>query len=165
MPPKDPSKIKNVTGFPTRENTPRVNQQRMLPTAVPTRVLGKIISGAPESTALGSGNSSGVVTVSATSSRSVVFTTFDIYNRVILSVPDVAIYFGSISEANQWPNLTYNMGNFPVCIFNDWGRTNNVNSATRVQMYNTTASPIDVIVVMRARLIINPSGGQEDSNV
>lgn len=157
-------KVKNKTGFPPRENRPRVAQQVILPAAVKQRILGEFITGSPAPNNLGSGVSA-TITVPSGASRSALITTSDNFNRTIMTSPDVAIYVGSISEATQWPNASQNMGNFPVSVFNDWGLTNNVNSVTRVQMYNNTGGSLDVIVAARIRLIKNPVAGGDSPNV
>lgn len=157
--------IKNITGFPDRQNNPRVNQQRILPSAVKSRSFGAIIFGSPSSNALGSGVNSGVITISNATNRSVAITASDAFKRTLLVSPDIAIFIGSVTSANQWPNSTYHMGNLPITIFNDWGLTNNVNTVTRVGIYNNTGSSRDVIIVYRARFIRNPVAGETDANV
>ncbi len=159
-----PQVIQDVSGFPDRVNKPRVNQQRMLPTAVPTRVLGQIISGAPESTTPGTGVSSGVLTIGNGNTATIQYTTSSVLNRTLLAVRDVGVYLGSISDATQWPNATINMRTFPISIYNDWGQTDNVNVVTRVHLYNNTGSSQNIIVVSRARIIINPVGGSNERN-
>lgn len=157
--------IKDKSGLPQQSNVPRTNQQHLLPSAVKQRQLGEIITGNPDSTAPGSGVSTGVFVMANTTSASVVFTLQDFQDRVTLVSPDVAVFFNTISAVTEWPNGSQNMGNFPVCIFNDWALTDNANTKTRIQMYNNTGGPLNVIVVYRARVITNPVSGAETDNV
>lgn len=160
--------IKNTTGFPDKENSPRVNQQQMLPAAIKQRLLGEIIGSSTGTVKAGSGTSS-TSTIPDATSASFLFTTTDNFNRVILVVPDVAIYVhataATVSSANQWPNATYGAGNMPVTVINDWGLTNNVNFVCRVVVRNNTGGSVNVIVVYRGRIITNALAGSEAANV
>lgn len=117
--------------------------------------IGDIITGNPASTNLGTGLSSGAATIADASSLSYIFTLTDNYNRVLVAIPDIAIYVDGSAVANQWPNTTYGMGNMPITWFNDWGLTNNVNTVTRVVVRNNTGGSRSVTVIVRWRLITN----------
>lgn len=157
--------IEDTPAFPAESNKPRVKQQDLLPAAVKQRLLGNIITGYPESLAAGSGVVTAVYGVA--DSTTVYFTNVlsDNFGRVILAVPDISIYIGSISAANQWPNASVGMGNMPIHTRNDWGKTNNVNVVTEIAVRNNTGSPQDVIVVIRLRIISNAVGGRATGNV
>lgn len=158
--------IPNVTGFPPSENNPRVNQQQLLPAAIKERLLGNIISGNPVSTEAGSGNAS-TLTIPDASTGYVRNTLTDNFGRVLLAVPDISVYIGSISAATQWPSdsLSIGMGNMPLHVRNDWGRTDNVNVVNEIAIRNNTGSSQDVIVVLRWRIITNAVGGKVTGNV
>ncbi len=157
--------IKNVTGFEQPENRPRVNQQRMLPTAVPSRVLGEIISSEPEGTELGTATTA-TVTIPDASSANITITTTDALRRVLLGVPDVAVYIDSVTVANQWPTASYGGGNMPIYFFpGDWGLTDNRNLKSKLVIRNNTGGARDVIVKYRVRIINNPVGGGDGTNV
>lgn len=169
--------VSNKTGFQPTENRPRVNQQRMLPTAVPTRILGQIISGNPDSTQLGSGNfvtDSGTTTLTVANATSLTISLSlnDNFNRVIFAIPDFTIYTDTttpgtptISSADQWPNSTYGMGNMPMSTWNDWGSGNNVGIVTKVVIRNNTGSDRKIKVIYRFRIITNPTSGGSGTNV
>ncbi len=157
--------IKNKTGLPPRENIARINQQRMLPTAVPTRILGQIIGGEPASTALGSATTA-TSTIPDASSGTFLITTADEFKRVLFGAPDVSIYIGSVTDANEWPNATYGMGNMPISFFPGvWGLSDNANVVSRLVIRNNTGGSVDVIIKYRIRLITNPVASQEQANV
>ena len=157
--------IKNQTGLPPTQNNPRVVQQRMLPTAVPTRILGRIIQTEPESLALG-GAITGATTMADASNSLFTFTLTDAFSRMLLSTPDISIFIGSVTSANKWPNATYHMGNLPISFFpGDWGDTNNTNVVSKLILRNLTGAPVDIIVKYRTRVIINPIGSQNGTNV
>lgn len=167
MKPKDMS-VQDVPAFAEQGNTPRVNQQSLLPAAIKQRLLGEIIGSSTGSLSLGSGVY-GSSTMPDATSASFLFTTTDSFNRVILVVPDVAIYVNAttatISTADAWPNNSYGQGNVPVTVFNDWGLTNNVNYVCRVGIRNNSGGSINVIVVYRGRIISNALAGQTGTNV
>ena len=157
--------IKNQTGLPPIQNNPRVIQQRMLPTAVPTRILGRIIQTEPESLALGAGVT-GTTTMADATNSVFTFTLADAFSRMLMGTPDVSIYIGSVTSANKWPNATYHMGNLPISFFaGDWGDTNNTNVVSKLILRNLTGAPVDIIVKYRTRVIINPIGSQNGTNV
>lgn len=159
--------IDNITGFPPRQNSPRVNQQSMLANAVTSHVLGGIISGNPESLKAGSGVSftdSGLTSIPNGESRTITTTLSDNFGRVLLAMPDEAIYINGTAAANQWPNATFNMTNVKVSFWNDWGYTNNINVVRRVSLVNNSGGAITVTYIYRWRIITNPIGGQTGAN-
>lgn len=119
--------------------------------------VGDVITGNPATTNLGAGTSSGVFTLLNTKTVRVAFTLSDNFRRVVLAVPDVSVYLGSISTANHWPTDAYNMVTLPVSAMNDWGNTDNVNVVNRVVITNNTGSDQDLVVVNRWRIITNSS--------
>lgn len=165
MNPDKPNTILNVSGFPDRKNDPRVKQQDLLPAAVKQRLLGNIITGYPESLAPGSGVITAAYGLSDSTTGYFTNVLSDNFGRVILAVPDISIYIGSISATTQWPNASVGMGNMPIHIRNDWGKTNNVNVVTEIAVRNNTGSAQDVIVVLRWRIITNAVGGKVTGNV
>lgn len=157
--------IEDISGFPTKTNSPRVSQQKLLPTAVQPRTFGDIILGNPASNELGSTATITSLVVPNGLSRTLYLTLSDDFNRTLFSVPDVALYLTTADAANQWPNATINMTNFPVSVMNDWGSTNNVNTVTLISMYNNSGSDRTIVFRARIRFIRNPKGGGSASNL
>jgi len=142
----------------------RLQANRIAGQAIHASKVGDMVTGNPASTNLGSGNSTGIQTIPDATSLSVLFTLTDNFGRVVMAIPDIAIYTDTttpgtptISAADTWPNSTYGMGNMPITSFNDWGATNNVNVVCRVVIRNNTGSQRAVIVVNRWRVITNAS--------
>lgn len=133
----------------------RTSDHLVLNGSINANKLGDIITGNPASTNLGSGISSGLSTIPNAMSLSFIFAVNDEYNRVIIAVPDIAIYVGSLDDANLYPNASYGYGNLPIAIYNDWALTDNVGVVTRVIVRNNTGAPVDVYVICRWRIITN----------
>lgn len=159
-----PDAITNVDAFPPNATVApeRTNQQKMLPTSVQTRLLGKLFSNNPSSNALGSGiyNS---INLPTASSASFLFTVADNAGREVIAVPYVAFYiFDTTSNSYlHWPNPSFGMGNMPTSVFNDWGNDNQFNTVTRAVIRNNTGSTQLVQAVCRFRIItvITNQGG------
>lgn len=156
-----PPSIDNVQGFDGASDPDRVSQQQIIPGFVRTRALGNII----DSSVSGLGNAlfgkgivpngfSGVFNLTVASSL----------NQVILAVPDVSFYIGSVAAANQWPTAAVGGGNFPIYVTtNDFGQTNNVDVVTRVVCRNNSGADQTVIVAVRWRIIANAAMQQSPS--
>lgn len=134
----------------------RINQQRVLPAAIQTRLIGNLFSNNPSSDAQGSGLQATTI-IPNSSSASFIFTLTDNQGRELIAVPDIAFYVGDeVDPSFQWPNRDHGMGNMPATVFNDWGLTNNKNVVTRAIMRNNSGSDQNVICVCRFRIIANP---------
>lgn len=145
-------------------NNTRMQANRLVGQAVHSSKVGDMVQGNPPSTNIGSGTSNGIQTIPDATSISVLNTLTDTFGRVLMAIPDIAIYTDkttagtpTISQADAWPNATYGAGNMPVTSFNDWGLTNNVNVVNRTVIRNNTGSQRAVIVIIRWRIITNAS--------
>lgn len=138
----------------------RVNQQYIRPQAVKDRNIGPIVT----SSHSGLGNADFVTaTVPNSSSRNIYFTLTDKQGRVMLAVPDVSVYIGSVTDANQWPTSTVGGGNFPVYVMNDFGQSDNVNVVTHVVCRNNTGVDQTIVVACRWRIVVNPANTFEQA--
>lgn len=170
---KSSIKTASVTSMQAALKSPsdaRMAAHRIVGQAMSSSKVGDMITGNPASTNIGSGNlvvdNTGSTSLTITNSSSITanITLTDTFNRVLLAVPDIAIYTDvttpgtpTISVADQYPNTTYGMGNMPIAIWNDWGLSDNVNVVTRVVIRNNTGSDRKVKIVYRFRIITNAS--------
>lgn len=143
----------------TAPSNTRIGQQNVRPNAVKSTALGPIVTSSHSGTGSGAGI---VATVPTGFSINILFTLTDNKGRAMLAVPDVSVYVpatstADITAANQWPNAVWGGGTLPVYVMNDWGRTDNSNVVTRVVVRNNGAINVSVIVVIRWRVITQPT--------
>lgn len=132
----------------------RMAAHRIIGQATSGSKIGDVVSGSPASTNLGTGTAL-TSTIADATSGTFNFTVTDNFSRVLLAVPDMAVYIGTPSAATLWPNTSFGMGNMPIAFFNNWGLTNNVNVVHTIVVRNNTGSPQTVTVIGRFRIITN----------
>lgn len=140
----------------------RIGQLDVKPSAINTRAIGNLVDSS--SPGLGRGSVASL-TIPDSASGTFAFTLTDNQKRVVMAVPDMSWYIGSISPATQWPNATYGMGNMRSAVWNDWGSTDNINVVTKLIVRNDTGSAQLVIAVCRWRIIRNAAAQFEQSQI
>lgn len=143
----------------------RVPQQKVIPNAVQTRMIGSLFSDNPSGINLGTANFSTSI-VPNSSSVTFNFSINNPNNNQLIAPPDVSVYIGGvISSSTQWPTQAVGGGNFPVYITpSDWGLSDNLTVVTRVTCRNNTGSDQLVTVAVRWRIITFPITAQPMAN-
>lgn len=134
----------------------RIVQQEVTPTAIKTRLTGGVYSSEPESTKVGTAVSAHYDNLATGSSISFYFTVRNSSGLPIIAVPDVAFYVGGPRNAGGvlWPGGGFGMSNMPVTVYNNWARTNNINSVTQATMLNSSGSLQTIYCYVRFRIIL-----------
>lgn len=166
-------KVTIDTYFPTVEDRDpldnrgepeRINQQRVLPSAIQTRLLGDLFSNSPPGNELGAGIR-GTINVPNNASGTFRFQLDDSQGREIIAVPDISFFVGEFPTAdNLWPNSRFGMGNMPTSVFNSWAHTNNKNVVTQAVIRNNTGADQIVTCICRFRIIANPGASTSSSS-
>lgn len=140
----------------------RINQQRILPNAISTRLLNSIFSYTDV------GSASAVIP----DGTSVTFNGVveDKLSRPIIAFPDIAVYIGitDISQANddnQWPTATVGGGSLPVYVNpSNWGKTNGTNEVSSVTVRNSTGTNQTILVVFQWRVLTQPGSASSQNS-
>ena len=128
----------------------RFTQREVFPTTVKSRLLGKIVGVSALGSSTGTvGNGDQVVFSITTSTSS---------GSLLISIPDVTLYVGSIASANQLPGgSSIDESQWQVIFMgNDWNDTDGNNTVYQIYVRNISAGASkDVILRTVSRAITN----------
>lgn len=142
-------------------DTTRVIQQRIIPNAIQTSMIGNLFSSNPGGTTLGTANFTSGIASNGTSTV-VNFTVSDNQGRQLIAFPDVSVFTNAtdpsqISPDTQWPNNNFAGNNFPVFINpSNWGNSNQHDVVTTVVMRNNSGADVPFVIAVRWRIITFP---------
>lgn len=128
----------------------RIDQKGLLPTAIKNRLLGDIV--------LLSATASSSATISNGQQATFTITTASISNQRIMNVEDIALYVGSVADANQLPGgSAIDESQWQVIFMgNDWNSTDDNNVVNIVYVRNISAGASkDVLIRAQSRVIVN----------